>query len=693
MTIGGGRVAGRAGCGDRVAAGSTRLRCGALLALLLLGCDPRDETPALRPDRPLSVVLITLDTVRADALGVYGQSRPTTPRLDRLAREGVVFEQAMTAAPHTLAAHASLFTGLYPFAHGARANHGYALAESNVTLAERLAAAGYRTRAEIAAPVLRAATRIAQGFEDAPPPPAPARDGGETPAADLPGGGLRRAAENVTRRGLEFIEDVGDAPYLLWLHYFDAHLPYVDRPADRARFPDAPYLAQVAALDREVGRLVDAIERRGARDRTLVVVTSDHGEGLGEHGEPTHSYFVYESTMRVPLVFWGADALARGRRLDTLARTVDVMPTLLEALSLPPQPALHGRSLWPLLAADAPADATIEPAPAYGESLDLQRIFGTTPLRALRDGRWKYIHSARPELYDLARDPAERVDLAAAHPERVASFRSALEALLDPAAGAARHRAAAPLSAATRAQLEALGYVAPAGTPRDADDERATLAPAGPPPATLAADAERLARAKGSIAARRPERALALLEPVLRAHPQSATVHALEAEALAIAGRLDEALAGFARALALDADPCSEVRLDLARALARAGREAQRIEVLEAGLAACPSVATYRNELAWALATTPAAAHRDGASAVEIARPLLEAGGAPDPNHLDTLAAAYAASARWDEALATQRRAIRRLEHAGADAKRLAAYRRTADRYARAAADAARSAP
>ncbi len=655
-----------------------------LLALaVLLSCD-RTGAPALAPqDVPTSVVLITLDTVRADALGIHGQPRPTTPRIDRMAHEGAYFEYAMTAAPHTLAAHASLFTGLYPFAHGARANHGFALAEENVTLAERLREAGHRTRAEIAAPVLRAATRIAQGFEPSETgPTSPNLAEAKDPSAHLPGGGLRRSAENVTRRGIEFIESMGEAPYLLWLHYFDAHLPYVDRPADLARYPDAPYLAQVSALDREVGRVLDAIDQLGARDRTLVILTSDHGESLGEHGEPTHSYFVYDSTMRVPLIFWGSDVGARGRLSEPLARTVDVLPTVLDALGLDPEPSLHGRSLWPLLDRDTLADAPIEAVTGYGESLDLQRIFGTTPLRTLRRGRWKYIHSARPELYDVERDPDEIEDLAAEQPERVAEFRAALEALLDPENASPRHAASVEVSSATRAQLEALGYVAPADRMGVLQDERESLRQAGPPPATLAADAERLSRAKGAIAARRPARALALLEPVARAHPESATVLALYAEAMATNERFDEALDLFDRAQAEDADPCSDVRLNRARVLARMGREADRIDTLDAGLASCPDLATYRNELAWALATTPDLERRNGARAIDLARALIDEGGEPDPNHLDTLGAAYAAEALWAEAYATQRRAVRLLEHAGADAKRLAAYRRTAARYA-----------
>ncbi|MEM9176046.1 MAG: sulfatase-like hydrolase/transferase, partial [Myxococcota bacterium] len=503
------------------------------------------------------------------------------------------------------------------------------------------------------------------------------------PVASLPGGGLRRSAENVTARALETIDAWADTPFFLWLHYFDAHLPYLERAADRDAFPDAPYLAQVHALDRALGRVFERLEARGLREHTLVVVTSDHGEGLGEHDEPTHSYFVYDSTMRVPLLLWGPPSLPRGLRVETPARTVDLLPTILDLMERPVPGGLHGRSLAGRLRGE---DA--EPAPlVYGESLDLHRIFGTTPVRLLREGRWKYIHSAEPELYDLATDPGETRNMAGREPERAAHLAGRLRALVAEAQPAPDPEDP-PLSAVDVARLEALGYVVPRAG-RRLPDEIALLAPQGPPPRGLARAAESLSRAKGVIAARRYDRAIAVLAPLAEMHPESPTVLAMLAEATAGTGRADEALALFDRALAVEADPCSETRLDRARAFARFGRDRERIRELEDALGGCPDSATYLNELAWALATTSAAHGGDGERAVLLASRLVELGsGEPDPNQLDTLAAAWFAAGDPAKAAATQARALAILERSGAAPKLRAAYARSLARYRRAEAEA-----
>ncbi len=635
------------------------------------------EAPPPRAPKDWNVVLVTLDTVRADALGVYGQPRPTSPVLDRIAREGVVFDDVTSAAPHTVASHASIMTGLYPFAHGARANHGFPLDLAHTTLAEILADAGHRTRAEIAAPVLHASTRIAQGFESEEVPSS--RSPSDAPLAKMPGGGLRRSAENVTQRALETIEAWRETPFLLWLHYFDAHLPYVERPEDRAAFPDAPYLAQVRALDRSLGRIFDALETSGLRDHTLVVVTSDHGEGLGEHDEPTHSYFVYDSTMRVPLLFWGPPALAGGRRIEEPVRTVDILPTVLDLMGHDVPEGLHGRSLAPAIR----GDARLVPAPLYGESLDLHRIFATTPIRLLREGRWKYIHSARPELYDLDSDPYETENLVAERPGITARLATRLRALISTDAPT-RGEDPSGLSREDAARLEALGYVIPRAGTR-LEDEVALLAVRGPAPQGLARAAEALSRAKGAIAADKHARAIAILRPVATAHPESATVLAMLAEAYAGQGDADEALTLFDRALAAESDPCSETRLDRARAFERFGRPRDRIAELEAALDGCADSPTYLNELAWALATTPAEHGGDGERAVGLATRLVELGaGEPDPNQLDTLAAAWFAAGDPARAAATQARALAILSRSGASKNMQAGYAASLERYQRA---------
>ena len=296
------------------------------------------EKPAAVPtteNGPTNLLLVTLDTTRGDALGAYGQRLDASPNIDRLAAGGVLFEQAVSSSPQTLPSHSTLFTGKYPYVHGVRANSGYVLSEQNITIAEVLRDAGYRTGAEVAALVMQEATQITQGFD-------------HYRGADTPGvkrkriryskGEIRekelavRVASDISRRGIEFIRGNRERKFFLWLHYFDPHEPYSAPAAFNAKIPSSPYHAELASADSQIGPVIDELERLGLRERTLVVLTSDHGEGLGDHGEWTHSYFVYQSTMHVPLIFWGPSSLLPGTRIHSPVRTVDIAPTILELL-------------------------------------------------------------------------------------------------------------------------------------------------------------------------------------------------------------------------------------------------------------------------------------------------------------------------------------------------------------------------
>jgi arylsulfatase A-like enzyme len=646
--------------------------------LLLAGCSADhdgDEPASSSPN--WNVVLLTLDTVRADALGVYGQPFDTTPNIDRVAREGVLFEQVVSAAPHTLASHASIFTGLFPFSHGVRGNQGFVLASENVTLAEILASHGYQTVAEIAAPVLRSGTRIAQGFGQARESDAPHAETKSRAPMGLGEGGLVRSAENISQRGIDFIRSNHERPFFLWLHYFDAHLPYSKRPELKDKIPDSAYLREVAAVDLQVSRVFEALEEAQIREHTLVIITGDHGEGLGEHGEPTHSFFVYETTMRVPLILWGPRSLPQGHRISSIVRTVDILPTVLDLLGLPSVHEIHGRSLTPLIRGQA-EDLDLV---GYGEALDLYRIFGTTPLRLLRKGRWKYIHKVNPELFDLTDDPAELIDRGATHPEVVADLDRSLRELLAVAPKRSGN-ATVEVSAEEEAQLRALGYLA-ATAPTPLADEITMLESAGPDPTQLASAIERISKAKGHLTARKWQRAIDRLGPVLAEHPTSGTANGLMAKAFAGLGDADRAIAFYERAIELEGDACSHLRLDYARALEGFDRHRERLEMISEGLSLCPDSGTYRNELAWALATCEDPSLRDGARALEVANQLVIRGeGEPDPNHLDTLAAAYAAVGDSSSAAREQWRAVKILERAAADPQLIRTYRATARKYA-----------
>ena len=585
----------------------------------------------------MNLVVITLDTVRADALGAYGQPRPTSPEIDRLAREGVLFEQVSTSQPETLPSHSTIFTGKWPFAHGVRANGGFVLSDRNVTLAERLRDAGYVTAAEVAAMVLRKETQVTQGFEHYRGPDSPNVEHktlrykqGPTKSQTEP----VRPASDVTARGIEFVRENRDRSFFLWVHYFDAHAPYSPLPIFNHKIRDSPYHAEIAGADFQVGRLILEVERLGLRDDTLVVVTADHGEGLGDHGEVSHSYFVYESTVRVPLIFWGPRTLPSGLRIATPVRTVDIAPTVLELLGMPPLGEAQGVSLAKLIA----GSEREAPGFGYGEATRLTATFSLPPLRFIRDGALKYIHKVNPELYDLDVDPGELVNLAPSRPEDVARLRAALGALLA-AAPEKPTDAQAEIDAETAAQLIALGYVARSPLIEVVDDvESLALDASQGDPMDRIPDVVGLTEANGFLARNMYGPALERLAPIVEKNPDSAYLLELAASALLGLGREDEAIDMLRHAVALDRHD-TEAAQSLAAALATRGREAEAVEILAGilrtnacdesarmnlgihlrklkryrelvatmaeGARACPDMLSNLNNYAWALATLP----------------------------------------------------------------------------------------
>jgi len=346
-------------------------------------------------DRPsIGIVIVTLDTTRADRLSVYGYMDAAMPHLDALAREGVVFDQAVTVAPLTLPAHCSLFTGLFPPAHGVRDNAAEPLAPTVATLAEILRGRGFRTGGFVGSVVLDASRGLARGFE---------QYHGVTPdgRTERPSPGQRRG-DAVMSDALQWLEGVGDSPFFLWTHLNDAHRPYDPPEPYRSTFAD-PYIGEIAFADAQVGRLLDALDRKRLRERTIVVVAGDHGESLGDHGERDHGIFVYESVLHVPLIVRAPNVPPS--RVSDVVRLVDVMPTVLDLLGVP-RPATDGVSLADLLHGGT-RHVDLE---AYSESFYPER-FGWSPLRSLRSGRFKFIEAPRRELYDLERDPFEQRNL------------------------------------------------------------------------------------------------------------------------------------------------------------------------------------------------------------------------------------------------------------------------------------------
>lgn len=402
---------------------------------------------------PANVVIVTLDTTRADRLPAYGYRDVLMPHLDRLAAEGVVFNQATSVSPLTLPAHTSLFTGLLPPAHGVRDNGDEPLAESHATLAEILRSNNFRTAAFVGSVVLDPSRGLAQGFE---------HYGAVQRDADPAGSRYSRRADAVVNGALEWLDRIGSSRFLLWTHFYDPHRPY-DPPEPFRSIPD-PYVGELAFADSQIGRLIQALETRGLLDRTLIVVAGDHGESLGEHGERDHGIFVYEGVLRIPLIVRAPNL--QPQRIAEVVRLTDIMPTVLDLLGVGGAAATDGVTLVPRMR----GSSQVLELEAYAESLYPQR-FGWSPIYALRDGRFKYIEAPRPELYDLHGDPFEERNIYSERPNTAMALRQRLWETRGAATAATGNEAAAG-SADLHERLAALGYVgsAPHGAAADGEN-------------------------------------------------------------------------------------------------------------------------------------------------------------------------------------------------------------------------------
>jgi len=420
--------------------------CAAAVSLVL----------ATRGPGPANLVIISLDTVRPDHLGCYGYTSASTPNLDRLASRGVVFEDALAPVPLTLPSHTSLLTGLGPLSHAVRDNSNFALDDGFTTLAEALKAEGYSTGAVIAAYVLDSTFGLSQGFDHY--------------DDDLSGikaasvfGYPERPADEITGAAVKWLEGVRE-PFFLFAHYYDAHAPYEPPEKYSRAFPGRPYDGEIAFADEQVGALLEFLEQRGMLARTLVVLVSDHGEGLGDHGEPTHGLLLYDTTVKVVLMIKPqegspvAGKQTAGRRVGQTVMLTDVVPTVLEMLGLAPAAETDGTSLVPAL-----EGRSLPARMSYIETLTGYFAYRWSPLRGVRFNQWKYIFAPEEELYNLEDDPGETINLAAAGGERLAEMKAALVRLAreEPQAKASR----TGMSAEDAGKLRALGYVSASPTP------------------------------------------------------------------------------------------------------------------------------------------------------------------------------------------------------------------------------------
>jgi choline-sulfatase len=415
------------------------MKCALVLAVLaagaLPGCRRAEAQAAAREVR--DVVLVTIDTCRADAVGFGGNTRGTTPHLDAVAADGLVFSYAHAQNVLTLPSHVNILTGLYPFQHGVRDNTGFRLEDRFATAATILRDKGYATGAFVAAFPLDSRYGLTRGFDVYDMLYRQSEDSTDFRIQQSPGPAVVSAA-------LDWYRKQSDRPRFLWVHLYDPHAPYDPPPEFRKQFADDLYLGDVAFADAALAPLLDAVRAADAPS-TLLVVTADHGESRGEHGEETHGLFAYEATLHVPLFLWSRDLPGKGR--DTaLARHIDILPTILDAIGDRTDRRLPGASL---LSDRKDASSRV----SYFESLSASFTRGWAPLRGiLRDGQ-KYVDLPIPEHYDLTQDPAESHNLAA---QRLAPLRKLRAELLRFPAGPVEPGRTDPDQAA---KLRSLGYL------------------------------------------------------------------------------------------------------------------------------------------------------------------------------------------------------------------------------------------
>lgn len=565
----------------------TRLRSGAAVTIIIavgiavgVAVAAGYYVAGFRRSGPPNVLLISIDTLRADHLGSYGYAAAQTPSLDALARRGLRFSQAITVAPLTLPAHSSLMTGTFPSYHGVRDNGGFYLGDDHVTLAEVLRARGYRTGGFVAAFVLDGRWGINQGFDRY-------FDDFDLSKYKVEAGldAVQRPASDVIDKAIEWLDQEARGPFFAWVHLYEPHAPYDPPEPIRARFPATmvgAYDAEIATADLQVGRLLSHLAADGRLDRTVVVVLGDHGESLGEHDELQHAFFVYDSTVRIPLVIAGPGVPAR--EIPDQVRIVDVMPTLLDLLKIGIPPAVQGLSLLPL---------------AHGGRMDLVALsetwyprhhYGWSELTAIRDGRYTFIAAPRRELYDTQTDPGQTHNLAASNPTRADALERALHDLVARTSANRTAPAPRPVEPDVEERLRALGYVGGSISPRTQEDR-----PRGDPKdkiglynlLKLAGDDSvegRIDQAVGKVRealaadpeivegytmlgnlhtkAKREHEALAAYQKALTLDPENQGAAFNLALAYKSAGRLADAEAGFQRVLGLNPrDPKSEWQL------------------------------------------------------------------------------------------------------------------------------------
>jgi arylsulfatase A-like enzyme/Flp pilus assembly protein TadD len=631
-----------------------------LVVLLLVGSGV--ELSCSRPRRIRNVLLISIDTLRADHLGAYGFPRATTPNIDAVAREGVLFRNVHTPVPMTLPAHVSLLTGTLPPTHGLRDNLQNRLPDARLTLAEMLKPRGFTTGAVVSSFVLDRRFGTSQGFDSY---------DDRFQAVHKIGDLSERKGDEAARVAREWLDEHGKQPFFLFVHLYDPHDPYEPPEPFASKWSEHPYEGEVAFADDCVGRVLEKLRQLGLYDDTLIVVTGDHGEMLGEHGELNHGFFIYEGALRVPLVIRVPHAPASSRQVDVPASLIDIVPTVLSLVGAEVPKEVQGVDLSPWLAGRGAGGGA---RPLYAETVTPTRYYGTSSLLGVIVDGWKYIETSRPELYDLRSDPAEAVNLLAREPARADALGRTLVAIL---AAAGRAPGPVPESAAldeaSRERLAALGYLGRGGGTwshgfdRSKEDAKDLIAffrkdqrlnklvedkkypdaralceemlRQRPGFADCHLQMSKIAAAEGNLDA-----ALTAARKAVAVGPKNERAHVQLAALLKQRGDVDEAIAQLRQALTLEPN-APDTRMLLGRALAEKGRLDEAASLLGSAATVQPENASAATQLGFVLA-------RQGKlqEAVLSYRRAL----ALDPGSAEAhayLGSALASQGQWDEAI------------------------------------------
>ncbi len=434
-----------------------RLICS-LALIALTGCSSSQPAKTSSTEqqparlRPLNVVVVTIDTLRADRLGCYGYKNIATPVIDGIAQHGVLFENAVAATPLTPPSHASIFTGQNPNVHKVRNTGGFVLQSTARPLARILQEQGWDTAAFVGSAVLKKLFGFNNGFsvyDDEMP-----RPGKRSEFRDDP----ERKASVVVDRAIQWLDGrTSKNPFFIWVHLYDPHIPYNPPPEFAQKYKGRPYDGEIAYTDQQLGRLLAAVEKKSPADKTIVAVLADHGESLGDHDEHTHGVFIYDSTLRIPFIMAGP-GIPAGARVKQQTRSIDFLPTLLDVMGGTKPNEVQGLSLVPTF-----SGKSVETDIAYAETLYPKMNMNWSELRAIRTNRWKYIRAPRPELYDLTSDPRELNNIIQQHAPEVQKFEAQIKHLVSTDEKGVEKVDTAMVDERVMDQLKSLGYLSSGG--------------------------------------------------------------------------------------------------------------------------------------------------------------------------------------------------------------------------------------